>query len=115
MRRLRRYRHEPGLARPSGTCRLPAVHVSELRQILLERKERERLVKTEIIGNEVDFKEYKADIEVSIRYYSVPSYVVYNRLELQKWIWRDGNWFLTDVVPIGEPKPATARSTPAHL
>ena len=74
-----------------------------LRRELRRRKKEERVVETEI--EFVDFSEeaYKANVDVLVKYFKVPFYVVNERLERQEWEFETGmGWKFVKLEQVAE-------------
>lgn len=66
----------------------------EIKAEIRKSKSKEKVVDNEIEYVEFDDDVYKADIEVKIRYYNVPFYVVNEKIEKTKWEFHSSEWWL---------------------
>ncbi len=57
----------------------------ELKRLLRSRRRKEKIVETKLDFVDMLDDAYKADVEVLVRYYKVPYYVVTDRIEKQSW------------------------------
>lgn len=68
----------------------------EIRNSLLDRKEKEHLVKTEVDAVDIHETGDSATVDMKIKYYLIPNYVVKTRREKQVWQFESGAWFLAE-------------------
>lgn len=57
----------------------------DLKSILRKRRRKEKIVETNIEFTDMQDDAYTAEVEVMVRYYQVPYYIVKDRIEKQTW------------------------------
>ena len=88
-----------------------------------QRRERERLVSSDILNVDFNPIEDKAHVELMIRYYEQPRYIVESRKEAQEWKFDrfEGGWqlmereFQTASEPGSDVTPTRARFAPSAV
>ncbi len=65
-----------------------------VRNEIRKSKSKEKIVDAEIEYVEFDDDTYKADVEVRIKYYNVPFFVVNEKIEKTKWEFYSREWWL---------------------
>lgn len=72
---------------------------NNLREMMRNRRDTEKLVESQV--EYVDFSDdaFSADVDVIVRYYEIPVYIVQKRLETQQWIFSyTGGWKFRRVI-----------------
>lgn len=72
---------------------------SSFRTAFRDRKNKEKIVKNEIIDTEFDKGDSEATVHVDVQYFGSPTLVVKTRREIETWEFRSfaGGWFLKDI------------------
>ena len=64
---------------------------------LMSRKERERIVEYKVEFSDFDESAYRAKVDVAVKYFEIPRYVVQTRIEKEDWHYiTPGGWKLVD-------------------